>query len=100
VRSLLILAICVVTTLPCAAEMRTWTSTAGKTIEAEFVNAGNGRVMLRGTDGKIMNARFNALSKEDQTFIQSLYKEAKEKAAAVAKAAAKEKQERQAALFS
>ena len=81
-RALIILAICVVTTLPCAAEMRTWTSTAGKTIEAEFVNAGNGRVMLRGSDGKIMNTSFNALSKEDQTFIQSLYKEAKVKAAA------------------
>jgi hypothetical protein len=51
--------------------MRTWTSTAGKTIEAEFVNTGNGRVMLRGTDGTIMNTSVSGLSKEDQTFIQS-----------------------------
>jgi len=70
-RALIILAICVVTTLPCAAEMRTWTSTAGKTIEAEFVNAENGRVMLRGTGGKMMNTSVNGLSKADQTFIHS-----------------------------
>ncbi|MDA3798208.1 MAG: SHD1 domain-containing protein [Kiritimatiellae bacterium] len=103
VRPLIILAICVVTTLPCAAEMRTWTSIDGKTIEAEFVRTGNGRVMLRGADGKMMNTSFTVLSKQDQTFIENLYKEAKEKADAEAKAAdeaaAKEKQERQAVIL-
>ena len=102
-RSLIILATCVVTTLPCGAEMRTWTAKDGKTIEAEFVDARNGRVMLRGADGKQMSTSFTVLSEQDQAFIESRFKEAKEKAAAEAKAAdeaaAKEKQERHAAVL-
>jgi len=103
VRLPIVLVICAAATIPCAAEMRTWTSSTGKTIEAEFVNAGNGRVLLRGADGKTMNTSFNTLSKEDQAYIETLHKESQEKAAAAKKEAEKkavrEKEKKRAAAL-
>jgi len=78
---------CIIATWTYGAEVRTWTSQGGKTIEAEFIRAGNGRVLLRGIDGKMMNTSFNALSKEDQAFITQLYKDMQEKIKAEAIAA-------------
>ena len=101
-RSLMIAAIFVLAARPCIAEMRTWTSAGGKTVEAEFVRAENGRAMLRGPDGKKMHIRFTALSKADQAYIAKLYSEVREKAAAAKKEAeeraAREKAERRDAL--
>ncbi len=44
----------------------TWTSTAGSTIEAEFVTMERGLVHLRTADGKIKKIKKSDLSKEDQ----------------------------------
>jgi predicted peptidase len=83
--------------------MRTWTSSAGIAVEAEFVKADNGRVLLRGPDGKTMNTSLNSLSKEDQACTEKLYKESQEKAAAAKREAeenaAGEKEERRAAAL-
>ena len=88
---------CLLVTWTYGAEVRTWTSQGGKTIEAEFIRVGNGRVSLRGTDGTMMNTSFNALSKEDQAFITQLYKDMQEKTEADARAAAKEAAQERAA---
>jgi dienelactone hydrolase len=89
--------------LSCVAEIRTCTSTAGQTIEAEFLNVENGRVILRGADGKRMNVSYDALSEDDQAFIVELYKKFKEETEKAKKEAEeqveKEKAEKKAAFL-
>ena len=51
--------------------MRTWTSTAGTTLEGEFVSMALGKVQLRKRDGKIITVPMDKLSSEDQQFIRS-----------------------------
>ncbi|MCK4563413.1 MAG: redoxin domain-containing protein [Verrucomicrobia bacterium] len=50
----------------------TWTSTAGSTIEAEFVKEKQGLVYLRTADGKIKKIKKSDLSKEDQLKVTRL----------------------------
>ena len=53
------------------AEVRTWTSNSGKTIEAEYggTSSGKVRLLLNGREGRIP---FAQLSEEDQTYIKEV----------------------------
>ena len=54
---------------PC--HSRTWTSSDGKTLEAEFVSATDTEVTLkRDKDGKTFTLPLSRLSKDDQTFVK------------------------------
>jgi len=54
-----------------SAEIRTWTSSSGTTIEAELVRVEAGRAVLRSADGKEVAISLSKLSAEDQAFLQS-----------------------------
>ena len=58
--------------LPCSAEMRTWTSTKGQTIEAEYVRHSMGKIVLKRADGKEITIPPEYLSEEDQTYASRL----------------------------
>jgi hypothetical protein len=51
------------------ANLRTWKSASGAVIEAEFVEAEYGQVLLKGKDGKPVKIGKAMLSKEDQAWI-------------------------------
>ena len=54
-----------------AAEMRTWTSQKGTTIQADFVKVQLGRVYLKKADGKTVAIPLTALSTADQGYVKS-----------------------------
>jgi len=54
------------------ADMRTWNSKKGSTIEAEYVNDVGGKVVLKGADGKQRKVPIAALSEKDQEYIYCL----------------------------
>lgn len=55
--------------LPAAA--RTWTSSTGKTVEADLVSRQGATVMLQTTDGRRLSITVDGLSAADQAFLQS-----------------------------
>lgn len=55
-----------------AEEVRTWTSKAGTTIEAEFVKVELGVVYLKTSDGSVKQIKKSNLTKEDQQLIAKL----------------------------
>ncbi len=65
-----------VAVLACAitaqAEMRTWTSVSGATVEAEFVEQQWETVVLRDSEGALIDIRLNQLSRDDQIHVGSL----------------------------
>lgn len=68
--SLFLLPLCVA--LPFASDARTWTSTRGTTVEAEYVRMERGMIVLRKTDGGVLSIRATDLSPGDQQYIQQL----------------------------
>lgn len=52
-----------------AAEIRTWTSTTGDTMEAEYVEVQGDRVVLRTEEGRMLEIRMNQLSPQDQMYV-------------------------------
>lgn len=50
-------------------EMRTWTSRAGQTMEAEYVRDSMGKVWLKTPSGKVKNIPVSGLSQADQDYI-------------------------------
>jgi hypothetical protein len=51
---------------------RTWTSTSGSKIEAEFVELRHGTVVLQKSDGKSVRIAMNRLSKPDRQYIKDM----------------------------
>ncbi len=51
------------------AGMRTWTSTDGDQMEAEFVEVQGDRVVLRAEEGRMLEIRMDRLSPQDQLYI-------------------------------
>ena len=66
------LVFCLVAT--CNAELRTWTAVNGKKLEANYISSSKGIVKLRLKSGKLFEVPKNKLSKEDNEFINSLFK--------------------------
>lgn len=64
--------------------LRTWTSTAGTTLEAEFVKLEGDTVYLKKQDGKTREIKKSNLCEEDQALIAQLSQTAAEKAPAKA----------------
>ncbi len=58
--------------LPVLAEVRTWTSIRGATVEAEFVELEIDTVVLRSAAGELLDIRLNQLSDGDQQYVRSL----------------------------
>ncbi len=56
--------------LSVCAEVRTWTSTDGKTLQAEFIGSNGEAVSVRRSDGKTIEIPLARLSKSDQTWIR------------------------------
>ena len=54
------------------AEVRTWTSTGGNTLDAEFVEQQLDQVTLRTAEGKQLKIQMNKLSREDQIYLGGL----------------------------
>ncbi|MBL7133290.1 MAG: hypothetical protein ISS78_04275, partial [Phycisphaerae bacterium] len=59
--------------------IRTWTSSSGKTLEAEFVRMRFGIVYLKKADGKNVTIRLSGLSEEDRKVVLSLSQDIKAK---------------------
>lgn len=55
-----------------AGEMRTWTSEAGSTVEAEYVRSGAGNVYLKKADGAPITISLRSLSDADQEYLEGL----------------------------
>ena len=53
-------------------EMRTWTSTGGKTASASLVGATAAEARLRTVSGKVITVRISTLSQEDQEYIKGV----------------------------
>lgn len=53
------------------AEMRTWTNTKGKTVEAEIQKKDSSKVTLKLENGKTATIKLSDLSKEDKEFVES-----------------------------
>ncbi len=51
------------------AEMRTWTSVSGATVEAELVEQSGGEAQLRTDDGRTLSIRLDQLSAADQEYL-------------------------------
>ncbi len=64
------------------AESRTWTNTAGKTLEGEFVRSTDKEVSLKMASGKIVKLPLASLSQEDQDFVKQAVDESKAASAA------------------
>lgn len=64
------------------AESRTWTNSAGKTIEGEYVRATDKDVSVKLTSGKIVKLPLASLSQEDQDFVKQEQETAKSEAVA------------------
>lgn len=60
-----------------AATMRTWTSTAGTTLEAELVSVEGGVATLQKRDGTMLRVPLDKLSNQDQEWIRSAKQGAK-----------------------
>ena len=58
----------------CHAELRTWTAVNGNKVEANYISSSKGIVKLRLKSGKLFEVPKNKLSKEDNEFINSLFK--------------------------
>ena len=58
----------------CSAELRTWTAVNGNKVEANYISSSKGIVKLRLKSGKLFEVPKNKLSKEDNEFIDSLFK--------------------------
>jgi hypothetical protein len=56
---------------PVRAEVRNWTSTAGTTIQAEFVRAEGDKIILKKTNGKELTVKLSQLSISDRDYIKS-----------------------------
>jgi hypothetical protein len=54
-----------------AAEARTWTSSSGKTVEAELVAVQGAMVVLQTAQGQRLSIALQALSADDQAFVRS-----------------------------
>ncbi len=68
-----LLALCILAlAVPALAEMRTWTSLRGSTVEAEFVEQELDTVVLRTAEGELLDIRLNQLSADDQLYVGSL----------------------------
>lgn len=52
------------------AEVRTWTSTEGKELRAEFVSQSGGSVSVKRSDGSVIAIPLNRLSNEDQKWVR------------------------------
>ena len=55
-----------------AGEIRTWTGTNGKTLQAELVRESGGQVTLRTRDGRIIQTKRSSLSRSDGGYLDSL----------------------------
>lgn len=53
------------------AEMKTWTSNKGKTVEGEIVKKDSSRITIKRADGKTASLRLSDLIKEDQEFVEN-----------------------------
>ena len=53
------------------AEMRTWKSAAGSTLEASYQKYAYGRVYLKKADGSVVQIALTGLSAEDQAYVKS-----------------------------
>ena len=53
-----------------ASEMRTFTNSAGKTLQAQIVNVDNDTVYLKRSDGKSFQLAINTLSTDDQAYLR------------------------------
>ncbi len=58
----------------CSAELRTWTAINGNKVEANYISSSKGIVKLRLKSGKLFEVPKNKLSKDDNEFIDSLFK--------------------------
>ena len=58
----------------CTAEPRTWTAVNGNKVEANYISSSKGIVKLRLKSGKLFEVSKNKLSKDDNEFIDSLFK--------------------------
>ena len=58
----------------CTAEPRTWTAVNGNKVEANYISSSKGIVKLRLKSGKLFEVPKNKLSKDDNEFIDSLFK--------------------------
>ena len=58
----------------CGAELRTWTAVNGNKVEANYISSSKGIVKLRLKSGKLFEVPKNKLSKDDNEFIDSLFK--------------------------
>ena len=58
----------------CSAELRTWTAVNGNKVEANYISSSKGIVKLRLKSGKLFEVPKNKLSKDDNEFIDSLFK--------------------------
>ena len=58
----------------CSAELRTWTAVNGNKVEANYISSSKGIVKLRLKSGKLFEVPKNKLSKDDNDFIDSLFK--------------------------
>lgn len=54
------------------AEMKTWTSSDGRTIKASYISSADGKVVLKKSSGKSFTLDIQKLSQEDQKFISEL----------------------------
>ncbi len=58
---------------PMATEMRTWTDSSGRfKLEAVYVSVFEGKVNLRGKDGRVIAVPLEKLCKEDQAVVQKM----------------------------
>ncbi len=65
----LIIALFLSSTLSLSAELRTWTSTKGSTLEAELVDFANRTVVLKSSAGRRITLSLDKLSEEDQLIV-------------------------------
>jgi len=78
-RLLLAAAVLLGSTPMALARARTWTHAAGKnTLEADFVDSGDGKVWLRTTDGRSVSVRMDELSKADQEYVRKQMRQREE----------------------
>ncbi|MEM7392375.1 MAG: hypothetical protein AAF492_08495, partial [Verrucomicrobiota bacterium] len=57
-------------------QVRTWTSTSGKTIEASLISVQGTHVLLKTPAGQSMRIRLRGLSRDDQAYVRSTMKPA------------------------
>lgn len=77
-------ACCLLSWVDAQAEMRTWTSQAGKTVQAEYIKTDGGVVFLEGNGGRDLRIPFASLNAESQAAVKALEKTAGPAAGAAA----------------